>query len=128
MCEHAIGVEEDLIGDRGDVVSALAVVLAIGHDEFARLLELEEFVSDFLQRGSRSRDVAQVHINAFDVRVGLGIFDVAQDVIQSSGVFRFHRVEVEIAEGVVDRAIRDIIVKFHVKHRIGLDGSRGFCF
>jgi len=79
-------------------------------------VELEEFVSDFLQRGSRSRDVAQVHINAFDVWVGLGIFDVAQDVVQTSGVFRFHRVEVEVAEGVVDRAIRDIIVKFHVKH------------
>ena len=104
----------------------MRIALAIGDDELARFLELDEFVADFLQGGRGSGYAAQFHVDAFDVGIGLGLLDVAQNVVQTGHVLRLHRLEIDASKRVVGRAVGNGIVELHVKHRIGLQGGGGF--
>ncbi len=56
------------------------------------------------------------------------MFDVSQDLVQARDLDGLHGVEVDGTEGIVGRTVRDIVVEFHVEHRIRFDDGRGFRF
>ena len=60
-------VDEDFVGNGGQVIGTLAIALAVSDEELARLFELDEFVADLLQGGSGGRDATQFHVDALDV-------------------------------------------------------------
>ena len=81
---HAVRVQENLVGDTTYIIGGLLVGVGIGHNPLAALLEVEQGLADGVRR-SRSvrREQAGLDVNTLDFFFVLSFFNGFQQLVQS---------------------------------------------
>ena len=81
--EHAVGVEEHLVGGGGNVVRALGVDVGIGHDELLARFEVYEGFAEFFERSEVGAECTAFDVDAFDLVVVLRHADGFEHVVET---------------------------------------------
>ena len=116
---NARGVAIHLVGHRGYVVGTLHVGVGVGNDELLALLEVEQSLAQFLQRGKVGAQRAAVQVDALHVVVVLGHLDGSQQVVES---LRLHLVFAhEGGKGILGAAFLNGAVERDVEHAVVLE-------
>ena len=84
--DHAAGIDPNLVGHTGQIVSALQILVAIGHNPLAALLEIDQSLAQRLYRGWRiGTEHARFDVDTFDLVAFLGFANGIEDFIQTQG-------------------------------------------
>ena len=82
--DHALRIQVDVVCHTANIIGSLCVAVSIGYNPLARLLEIEQCLTDGMGRGwCVAAEDACFDIDAFDVVVVLCFLDGCQDVLQS---------------------------------------------
>ena len=85
--QHSFRVQEHLVGHTTDIIGSLCETVAISHNPFAALLEVQQGLADGMSRGRGVRtEGASLNVYTFNVLVLLSLTDGSQDVVQSQVV------------------------------------------
>ena len=78
--DSPLRIQEERVGDAGEVVRPLRIVVGIRDDELVGRLERLQLLADGFQRGETGGEVAGIQVNPGDVRIHSRIPDSLDDI------------------------------------------------
>ena len=116
--DAAFGIHYNLIGYCCQIVEFLQILVAIGHHEFAALLERSKFIANLLKRSKRSVHRTSLQIYSFYIGVILCLLDGSYYILKP---VRLHIVAHQRSKRVFIGTFGKCAVKVQHKDRILLD-------
>ena len=113
--EHTLRVDVDGVCHRGQIVVALRVAVAVGHNPLAALFKVGQRAANGAQRGIGGSHTVGLHVDAFDVVVGLGFFQSREDSVQSRG---FAVIARQRGKRIVGSLFADFTAQVEHQHRV----------